>query len=38
MKFKMKKSGRQTLWFIALYLGGVVAVSILSYALRAFVI
>jgi len=35
---KVKKTGRQTLWFIALYLGGVAAVLIVSYTLRALVV
>lgn len=32
------KLRRQTFWFIALYLGGVLAVSALSYALRLLII
>jgi len=30
-------AGQKTLWFIALYVGGVIAIVSLSYALRALV-
>gem|GEM_PF-5710833 len=32
---KVEKPAHKTLWFIGLYIGGVIAVASISYALRA---